>query len=149
MLILAMGAATFLLDLASKKAVRALMTPQQSIPIVPNVFHLTYVLNPGAAFGLLAYKRTYFIIVTVAVIAFILLYGKRLAGKSIALQLSLGLVLGGAIGNLVDRVIIGMVTDFLDLRIWPVFNLADSALVIGVALFAVDALFGGGAVFRK
>ncbi|MGE5484989.1 MAG: signal peptidase II [Ignavibacteriales bacterium] len=142
MLILATGAATFLLDLASKKVVKSLMTPNQSIPIIPNVFHLTYVLNPGAAFGLFAYKRIYFILVTVIVIVLILIYGKRFAGNSVLLQLSLGLELGGALGNLVDRVIIGRVVDFLDLRVWPVFNVADSAIVIGVALFAMEAFLG-------
>lgn len=149
MFIPAIGAATFLLDLASKAAVKSLMTPNQSIPIIPNVFHLTYVLNPGAAFGLFAHGRIYLIPVAATVIAFIVIYGKRLAGNSMLLQLSLGLALGGAMGNLVDRVIIGRVVDFLDLRVWPVFNVADSAIVVGVALFAVEAFFGKGAGCRR
>ncbi len=149
MLILATGAAVFALDLASKKVVRTLMTPHQSIPLIPNVFHLTYVLNPGAAFGLFAYKTNYFILVTIAVIVLIIAYGRRLAGDSRLLQASFGLELGGALGNLVDRLVTGKVTDFLDIRVWPVFNLADTAIVIGVAFFAIDVLFGKGTGCRK
>jgi signal peptidase II len=140
--IIGTGAVVLALDLATKYAVKTLMTPHQSIPIIPNVFHLTYVQNPGAAFGMLANWRWYFIAVTVVVIGLILVYGKAIAGNNKLLQYSLGLQLGGAAGNLVDRVLVGKVVDFLDLRVWPVFNVADSALVVGVVLFGYEALFG-------
>ena len=143
MLMFAVGAAAFLSDVISKKAVRTLMVPGESIPIIRNVFHITYVMNPGAAFGLFAYRTRYFILVTIAVVAAIVLFGRVLSRDNRWLQMSLGLQLGGALGNLADRLAVGMVTDFLDFRIWPVFNLADTAIVIGVALFAVEVLFGG------
>ncbi|MCR4398650.1 MAG: signal peptidase II [Firmicutes bacterium] len=136
------GAALLILDLASKKVVRTLMVPGQSVPIVPGIFHLTYVLNPGAAFGLFAHMTAYFIVVAAVVIFVILAYGRILASGSVLLELSLGLQLGGAVGNLVDRVVTGRVIDFLDFRVWPVFNFADSAIVIGVGLFACGVLFG-------
>ncbi|NPV71650.1 MAG: signal peptidase II [Firmicutes bacterium] len=126
----------------AKKVVRTLMTPNQSIPVIPGVFHLTYVLNPGAAFGLFAQRTNYFIAVSVVVIALILLFGNRLARGNRVLQAGFGLMLGGAVGNLVDRVVAGKVTDFMDFRIWPVFNVADASIVIGVGLFALDAFFG-------
>lgn len=149
MRIIGTGAVVLALDLATKYAVKALMTPYQSIPIIPNVFHLTYIQNPGAAFGMLANWRGYFIAVTVIVIGLILVYGKAIASNSRILQYSLGLQLGGAAGNLVDRVLVGRVVDFLDLRVWPVFNVADSAIVIGVALFAYEALLGKGAERKR
>lgn len=142
MQILATGAVVFLLDMIAKKVVRTLMTPNQSIPVIPGVFHLTYVLNPGAAFGLFAQRTNYFIAVSVVVIALILLFGNRLARGNRVLQAGFGLMLGGAVGNLVDRVVAGKVTDFMDFRIWPVFNVADASIVIGVGLFALDAFFG-------
>lgn len=112
------------------------MWPGESIPVVPGIFHITYVRNAGAAFGLFQHQTGLFVAVTAVVIALIVLYGRQAARGQPLLALALGLQLGGAVGNLVDRLRGGTVVDFLDFRVWPVFNLADSAIVIGGALFA-------------
>ncbi len=121
-------------DLATKYIVQSRMELYQSIPVINNVFHITYILNPGAAFGMLANKTTFFIVVTAAVILAIICFYKRIVGEGVITQLALGLVAGGALGNLIDRIRYGKVVDFLDFRVWPVFNLADTAIVIGVGL---------------
>lgn len=128
------------LDQVSKYLVRSLMVPGETIPLVPNIFHLTYVQNPGAAFGILAHRTNFFIIITVAVIVFILVFFRRISPEQKLLKTALSLQLGGALGNLIDRVILGHVTDFFDFRIWPVFNIADMAVVLGVGLLCWEIL---------
>lgn len=127
--------AVFALDFATKLVVKRYMVPGETIPIIPGVFNLTHVRNPGAAFGLLANRTTFFVVITVLVIALILYYSKQIAGAKTLVSVSLGLQLGGAVGNLLDRVRFGVVTDFFDFHYWPVFNIADSAIVVGVGLF--------------
>lgn len=128
------------LDQVSKYLVRLLMVPGETIPVVPHIFHLTYVQNPGAAFGILAHRTNFFIIITLAVIVFILLFFRRISPEQKLLKTALSLQLGGALGNLIDRVIMGHVTDFFDFRIWPVFNIADMAVVLGVGLLCWEIL---------
>jgi len=130
----------FLLDQGSKLMVQAAMYHGESIPVFPPVFYITYVLNPGAAFGLLAHQDMLFISVTLLLVAGVLLAYKRLAAGRVVVKAGLGLVVGGALGNLVDRLRHGMVVDFLDFRVWPVFNLADSAIVAGACLLAWEIL---------
>ena len=112
----------------------------ESIPIVKQVFHLTYILNPGAAFGFLAYQTNLFIIVTAGLVLGVLLFYRSLPLERVLVRYGLALVVGGALGNLVDRLRFGKVVDFLDFRVWPVFNLADSAIVIGACLLILDFL---------
>ncbi|MCL6477299.1 MAG: signal peptidase II [Peptococcaceae bacterium] len=126
-----------LLDQASKMYVMSTMIQGQSIPVIENVFHITYIHNPGAAFSLLAYRTTFFITVTLLVIAGILIFYWKRGVKSGPLPVALGLIAGGALGNLVDRVRFGEVVDFLDFRVWPIFNLADSAIVAGAGLLVI------------
>jgi len=129
-----------LLDRASKFMVLTLMELGQTVPILQDIFHFTYVRNAGAAFGILAGQRLFFILVALAVIVIILLYARQVKENAL-LQIAFALQLGGALGNLYDRLIYGEVVDFLDFKIWPfVFNIADAALVVGVALFALDVL---------
>ena len=111
----------------------------ESIPIIKNIFHLTYILNRGAAFGIFKNQAHFFIIVSVVAITIILilLRCKRTLGRQIALSL----ILSGATGNLIDRIRLEAVIDFLDFRIWPVFNIADSAITIGAELLAYSVLF--------
>ncbi len=131
----------FGLDALTKWLVVAHMAPGESIPVLPGFFYITYVRNAGAAFGLLQHRTALFVAVAVLVIGLILWYGRRLARGSTLLGMALGMVLGGAAGNLVDRLTYGQVIDFLDVRVWAfVFNVADSAIVIGVALFALHLL---------
>lgn len=113
------------------------------IPIIPNIFHLHYVENPGAAFGMLAYRTQFFIITTTLIILVILYYRHKIPLSRSFVHFGLALQLGGAIGNLIDRVVKGYVVDFLDFRFWPVFNLADTAITIGVALLCWEILREG------
>lgn len=130
--------ATVCIDLYSKFIVMNKMALGQSIPIWPEVFHLTYIQNPGAAFGMLAGKTWFFIGIT-ALVLLGMAVGYRWISQSGALyQWALGFVAGGAIGNLRDRILYTKVIDFLDFRVWPVFNLADTAICIGVGLILLD-----------
>lgn len=100
-------------------------------------FRFTHVSNTGAAFGLFPTGSVLFAVVAVVVGVVILVYNFQLPAGNLLLRLGLGLQLGGALGNLVDRLRLGHVTDFLDFGPWPVFNLADTAIVAGVALLAL------------
>lgn len=128
---------TLVLDQLSKFIVLQNMEQGQSIPIINQIFHLTYIQNPGAAFGLLAYRTTFFIFTTLAVVLGIIILYRRLGEKKGMLPLGMGLVVGGALGNLIDRLRYGKVVDFFDFRIWPVFNIADTAIVVGAGLLVL------------
>ena len=106
----------------------------QSIGVVPKIFHITLVLNTGAAFGLFKERNQFFIVSSFIVAALIFLYVIFDKEKDIFKLSALGLILGGAIGNLIDRVLFGYIIDFLDFRVWPVFNIADSAITVGSVL---------------
>jgi signal peptidase II len=113
----------------------------QSIGIIPRIFHLTLVLNTGAAFGLFKNKSEFFITASFIVIALIFTYVWFDKEKDLISLSALGLILGGAIGNLIDRLTFGYIVDFLDFRVWPVFNIADSAITIGSMLLILRILF--------
>ena len=129
-----------LLDQLSKTAVRRSFLPGQSRAVWPGVFYLSYVQNPGAAFGLLRNQTWLLVIVTLAVVALIILFAGRVNFQTPLPGWSLSLVLGGAVGNLIDRLRFGYVVDFLDFRVWPVFNVADMAIVVGVGLLMIYLL---------
>ncbi len=112
-----------------------------SRPILGEYIRLTYVENRGAAFGLLQDQTYFFIVVGVIVIGVIIASYRYVPEPSWFLNLCLGLQMGGAIGNLIDRVRDGYVVDFIDLTFWPVFNIADSAICVGVAGLAISVLF--------
>jgi signal peptidase II len=130
-----------LLDQASKFVVDNYMSLNQTIPLIEGVFHITYVRNPGAAFGILAGQRLFFVLVTIAVIVMLMVYARQVKENGL-LQIAFGLQLGGAVGNLIDRLTHNFVIDYFDFRLisFPVFNIADTAIVIGVALFALDLI---------
>lgn len=130
-------AGTFIIDQASKAVVQALMGQGESIAVAPPFFYFTYIQNPGAAFGLLAYQTTLFVTITVLLVAGVLLGYRKISPGRRTLQYGLGLIVGGALGNMVDRLRFGKVVDFLDFRVWPVFNLADTAIVIGAFLLVL------------
>ncbi|MDF1543050.1 MAG: signal peptidase II [Anaerosomatales bacterium] len=130
-------AAVVLVDQWVKTVVRGALRPAESIPVIDGFFHITHVRNTGAAFGLMPGQRSLFILTSLLVLVAIALYWWRARPRSFVLALSLGLVSGGAIGNLIDRVVAGRVTDFFDFRVFPVFNVADMGIVVGaVGLFA-------------
>ena len=127
-------------DQLSKFLIRTNLDLGQSMP-EDGLVRLSYVRNTGAAFGLLA-NQTFLIILTAVVgIAILLLYYSYPPFGRLPVRVGLGLLLGGSVGNLVDRLRSGYVTDFIDLRVWPVFNLADSAIVVGVAILAYFLIF--------
>jgi signal peptidase II len=109
----------------------------ESIKVVPGLFHITLVLNTGAAFGLFKGRSIFFTVSTIVVISLICLYMWRGGCKDILTLTALGLILGGAAGNLIDRILFGYVIDFLDFRIWPVFNIADASITIGAFILAI------------
>ena len=131
-----------ILDQASKIAVCLSMYPGESVPLLPPVLYLTCVHNSGAAFGMFAHQTTMLIIISLVLVAGIFLGYRKLPLDRILIRCGAALIIGGALGNLLDRLRLGYVVDFLDLRFWPVFNLADSAIVAGVCLLIWD-LFRG------
>lgn len=132
--------AVVILDQFSKYIVVENMALGESIPIIEKVFHLTYILNPGAAFGMFAHNRLFFIAIAVIVIGIIIWARREILASPWEVKAGCGLFLGGAIGNLIDRARQGMVIDFFDFRIWPVFNIADIAICIGVGLIIWNLL---------
>jgi signal peptidase II len=113
----------------------------RSVPLIGEYIRLTYVENRGAAFGVLQDQTAFFILVGVIVISVIIASYRYIPEPSWMLNVCLGLQMGGAVGNLIDRIQVGYVVDFIDLTYWPVFNIADSAICVGVAGLAYSVLF--------
>ena len=129
------ASAVWLIDQLTKAAVIASFRPGESRPVVNGVFHLTYVQNTGSAFGLFRGATPWLVLTSLIVGAWVVVELRRPAARRFTLTtLGWALVLGGAAGNVVDRLRWGYVVDFLDLRVWPVFNVADSAITVGVGL---------------
>lgn len=125
-------------DQATKYLVKTKLQIGESIPVFGDFLRITSHRNPGAAWGILAGQRWLFVLITIAVIAGVALLARRV--KSGLVKAALPLLLGGAVGNLIDRVLYGEVVDFLDVRVihYPIFNVADSAIVIAVGLILLD-----------
>ena len=133
------AALTLLADQISKRVIMANLKLGESwnpVPWLRRWVSITYVTNTGAAFGLLPDRGSLLMIVAIVVVAIIAVYYRHLAAGQWLVKLSLGLQLGGALGNLLDRLRYGHVIDFIDFKVWPVFNLADSAITVGVAILA-------------
>jgi signal peptidase II len=143
-LFLGLAALVVVADQITKRVMEDRLRDKPSIPVVDDILRLTYVQNRGAAFGLLQDQTTFFVLVGILVIGVIAASYRYLPRSGFLLHLALGLQLGGAIGNLIDRIRQGYVVDFVDFGYranwWPVFNVADSAIVVGVALLALNAL---------
>jgi signal peptidase II len=146
----AVAAVTVLvLDILTKWIVSHTMTLHQSVEVLGDFGRLTYIRNPGAAFGLFSGNRTSFIFISIFAIAIILwLLARRHYRGRLSLT-ALGMILGGAVGNLIDRIRVGEVVDFVDLGFgrtrWPVFNVADMGVTIGVCILAVALYLREGA----
>lgn len=131
-------------DRLTKIFFTGLLSPGESLPVIRNFLHMTLVHNTGIAFGLFKDRGIVFIIIPI--IAIILLvynifyYKYNDESLSRLYIVSFSLILGGAIGNLVDRILYGYVIDFVDLQVWPVFNIADSAITIGAVIIAVKCI---------
>lgn len=109
----------------------------ESLPVIEDVLHLTYVQNTGAAFGILRGRFLFFVVANAVLFAGILWWHYFSGEAHLMSRPAAGMILGGALGNLVDRMAWGYVVDFIDLRVWPVFNVADIGLVVGSVLLAV------------
>ena len=114
-----------------------------SIPVWEGVFHLTYVENRGAAFGIMQNKVWFFVIVALVAIPVIVYVFRKYQNRSQTLNMGLCFILAGAVGNMIDRITLGFVVDFLDFRIidFPVFNIADIFVCVGAGLIAVFVIF--------
>lgn len=140
LLLFVVAMAAIVLDQASKYLVETQMplnTTYAPIPSLEAIFRITHISNTGAAFGLFAQGGVLFMLVAAVVSVVIILYNFSLPRGFFLLRVALGLQLGGALGNLIDRVRLGHVTDFLDFGPWPVFNLADTFIVAGVVILGV------------
>lgn len=141
LLLAAVFVAVVIIDQWSKHYIQARMLPGMSIPVVDNIFHITYVLNPGAAFGILENQRLLFIIIALAMLGLIAYFYSHIPDTFRLMRLGISLLAGGALGNVIDRVQTGYVVDFFDFRIWPVFNVADIAIVTGVGCIIYTLVF--------
>jgi len=144
------GFAIVIIDQVTKYWVMQSMRLHESIPVVPNLFSVTYIRNPGAAFGLLAgssnaFRMVFFGLTSLFALALLGTILFRLPEKDWIGQLSIAGILGGAIGNLIDRLRFGEVIDFLDVYVeayhWPAFNVADSAISVGVVCLIIHFAF--------
>lgn len=136
------AALAYLLDRVSKLWAERALADGPPIEVIPRVLRFTYTTNSGGAFGLGKSAPWLFATATIVVVGVIVAISFRLTRPSVAI--ALGLVLGGALGNLTDRAtggagLTGRVVDFIDFRVWPVFNLADSAIVLGAVLLAISS----------
>lgn len=138
--ILLIAAALFILDLMTKMMIRYYTEVRESIPIIQDFFHITHVQNTGAGFSILTGYNSVLIGVYLAAIVAMAFSWKSLPENKWTMGF-MGLLLGGIVGNLVDRIFFGYVTDFIDFRIWPVFNIADSAITIGVFGFVLYEIY--------
>jgi len=131
------------LDQLTKLYISSIMALHESFTVIPGIFNIAHVRNPGAAFGFLAqasapFRSIFFTAVGIAAIGVIFYLLKKVKDDEFFLVLPLSLVLSGALGNLIDRIRLGEVIDFLDFHIgphhWPAFNVADSAISVGAIL---------------
>ena len=125
-------------DRISKLYFSKILTVGESFPVIRNAVHMTLVHNTGMAFGLFKNQGIVFIIIPIIAVVLLIfnIYNYRNNEEELSRVyiVAFSLILGGAIGNLIDRIYFGYVIDFIDLRVWPVFNIADSAITIGATI---------------
>lgn len=146
--VLAVSSFVVLADQAVKLGIARTMRLGESIPVLPGIFHITYIENPGAAFGMFANQRWVFIVAGILVVLAAGVMYRRIAETGRMVRWGAALLLGGAVGNLIDRVRLGCVIDFFDFRVWPVFNIADIGICVGVACL-IYALMSDGEKGRE
>lgn len=140
---LALGIAILIIvsDQWVKEWVREVFALHESIPLIPGFFNFVYVRNPGAAWGMMGGMNGVLVAFSVVMLLVMLIFRKQFLSDTIAHRIALGLMTGGIVGNLLDRVRLGYVTDFLDFHIgphhWPAFNIADSGICVGVAIYLI------------
>lgn len=132
----------FFLDRFTKHWVKQNFSPGDSFPLWGNYLWLTYVKNKGALFGLFPEIGLFLILGGIGVVGFVFFFRRKWGKIEHLTEAGLGFILGGALGNLWDRIFWGGVLDFLDLRVWPVFNVADVAVCLGVGILIWRSLWG-------
>lgn len=144
------AALVVILDQATKLLVVARIPAYGSIVVIPGFFDLTHIYNTGGAFGFLAgksslFRHLFFLTASVVAMSMIVYLYLKMPRDYLVMRIGLSLILGGAVGNVIDRVRLGKVVDFLDLHIhdlhWPAFNVADSAITIGILIFIYHLVF--------
>jgi signal peptidase II len=128
------------LDRLTKLIVTKSLSLNHSVPVIKGIFHITLVHNRGAAFGMLK-NQVPFLILTSLIVIILIYFNLKNNSRKIIYAVSLSFILAGALGNLLDRLFLGYVIDFLDFRIWPVFNIADSAITVGAVFLGWHILF--------
>ena len=140
-ILVSIAASILAIDQAAKYFLAHSLRPNETVPLIKNIFHITLVLNTGCAFGLFKDKsHLYFLSLSAAAVIFLVYFLMRLKKEDTALRLAVLLLITGSVSNLIDRARFGYVIDFLDFRIWPVFNFGDSAITIGVGLLIFQLL---------
>ena len=129
------------LDQLTKSRVVETMRLGESIPVVPDFFHLTYITNPGAAFGILPNQRVFFLVMGLALLMLFAFFYPRLKKSDRLLKFGVICLVSGSTANLIDRVQTGAVVDFFDFRVWPIFNVADVAVVAGMFVMIYVIIF--------
>ena len=130
----------FLTDQIIKFYVLKYLYLGQEISVIKNIFSITFVANKGVAFGLFSNSNFPFVLISIAVLVCITLVFISLGKARFWIKIAYGLILGGALSNMLDRIRLGEVIDFLDFHIWPVFNIGDSAICIGAGIFVLNIL---------
>lgn len=138
----AVASVVWVLDRLSKRWVESALAGRPPITVIPGVLDLRFTTNPGGAFSL--GQRTPWIFVGASILVSVAIVATAFRHTNVATSLALGLILGGAVGNLTDRIVrgprfSGHVVDFVDFQVWPVFNLADVAIVIGAVVLAISS----------
>jgi signal peptidase II len=141
MLVLLLGLAIVLLDQFTKHWIRSTFVYGESRPVIDGFFNLTYVRNDGAAWNILSGHGIILILISVVVLVLLLIYRRSFLQEQLSHKILLGLMVGGIVGNLIDRIRFGWVTDFLDFQFgtyhYPSFNIADSSICIAVVFYIV------------
>lgn len=136
--------AVILLDQASKEWVRGAFDLHESLPLVPGFFNLTYIRNTGAAWGMFSGQSLALSVLAVVMLAALVAFRRRILPPGRIHRVALGLLCGGIVGNLFDRLRLDYVTDFLDFYVrgwhWPAFNIADAAICTGVGIYMLGTL---------
>jgi signal peptidase II len=135
----ALGVALVAADQLIKYSIRNLMALGQSVPVVGDIIKLTYQTNTGAVFGIIKGANDYLIWIAIIAIGMILYLWDKFP-RSLLARIFLVFILAGSVGNLIDRIFLGYVTDFIDIGFWPVFNLADSLVTVGVVGLVITML---------
>ena len=145
MLVLLVAALISVTDQVTKQMIRDRFGLGESLPVIDGFFDLTYIENTGAAWGMMKGQEVFLIVISLLMVVVMLGCYRSLAGV-LAHRVAFGLLLGGIVGNLMDRIRLSAVTDFLDFYVgrhhWPAFNIADSAICVGVAIYLVSTLLG-------